>query len=139
MPGPNPNTESIFWGALALDSPEERAAYLQRACRGDEALRAQVEELLAADPKVQSFLESPPLEAQLPRSQAPATPEGSVDQPPARQDPAGAQVGALIAGRYKLLEEIGEGGMGTVWVAEQTQPVRRKVALKLTKAGMDSK
>ena len=49
------------------------------------------------------------------------------------------QAGAIIAGRYKLLEAIGEGGMGTVWVAEQTEPVRRKVALKLVKAGMDSK
>src|SRR5205814_6825202 len=53
--------------------------------------------------------------------------------------PSGEQVGTVIAGRYKLLEEIGEGGMGSVWVAEQTQPVRRKVALKLIKAGMDSK
>jgi len=49
------------------------------------------------------------------------------------------QPGTIVAGRYKLLEAIGEGGMGTVWVAEQTQPVRRKVALKLIKAGMDSK
>src|SRR5208282_1302586 len=49
------------------------------------------------------------------------------------------QAGTIVAGRYKLLEAIGEGGMGTVWVAEQTQPVRRKVALKLIKAGMDSK
>src|SRR5262249_12489991 len=47
--------------------------------------------------------------------------------------------GTVIAGRYKLLERIGEGGMGTVWVAHQTQPVRRKVALKLIKAGMDSR
>jgi WD40 repeat protein/serine/threonine protein kinase/tetratricopeptide (TPR) repeat protein len=53
--------------------------------------------------------------------------------------PQAEGVGTLIAGRYKLLEQIGEGGMGTVWVAEQTQPVRRKVALKLIKAGMDSK
>src|SRR5205085_10945460 len=53
--------------------------------------------------------------------------------------PQAEQVGTLLAGRYKLLEQIGEGGMGTVWVAEQTQPVRRKVALKLIKAGMDSK
>jgi WD40 repeat protein/serine/threonine protein kinase len=54
-------------------------------------------------------------------------------------DSAGERVGMVVAGRYKLLDEIGEGGMGTVWVAEQTQPVRRKVALKLIKAGMDSK
>jgi hypothetical protein len=53
--------------------------------------------------------------------------------------PPGEQVGAVIAGRYKLLEQIAEGGMGTVWIAEQTQPVRRKVALKLIKAGMDSR
>jgi WD40 repeat protein/serine/threonine protein kinase len=55
------------------------------------------------------------------------------------QDSASERVGMVVAGRYKLLEQIGEGGMGTVWVAEQTQPVRRKVALKLIKAGMDSK
>jgi WD40 repeat protein/serine/threonine protein kinase/tetratricopeptide (TPR) repeat protein len=54
-------------------------------------------------------------------------------------DSAGERAGTVVAGRYKLLEQIGEGGMGTVWVAEQTQPVRRKVALKLIKAGMDSK
>ena len=53
--------------------------------------------------------------------------------------PKAEQIGTLIAGRYKLLEEIGEGGMGAVWVAEQTQPVKRKVAVKLIKAGMDSK
>jgi hypothetical protein len=52
---------------------------------------------------------------------------------------SGALPGTVIAGRYKLLEEIGEGGMGTVSVAEQNQPVRRKVAVKLVKAGMDSK
>src|SRR5262249_57855897 len=52
---------------------------------------------------------------------------------------SGAEPGTIIAGRYKLLERIGEGGMGEVWVTKQTEPVQRKVALKLVKAGMDSK
>ena len=50
-----------------------------------------------------------------------------------------ARTGAVLAGRYKLLEEIGEGGMGAVWMAQQTEPVKRLVAVKLIKAGMDGK
>ena len=56
-----------------------------------------------------------------------------------RDLPVSEHPGIIIAGRYKLLEAIGEGGMGSVWVAEQSQPVKRKVALKLIKAGIDSK
>jgi serine/threonine-protein kinase len=116
--------EDIFLAALDKGTPEERAAYLDSACQDDSDLRRRVEHLPAANPKAGSFLEGP------------ARPAGecTVAYVPTRE-----QVGAIISGRYKLLEQIGEAGMGTVWVAEQTQPVRRKVALKLIKQGMDSK
>jgi hypothetical protein len=108
-------TESVF--------AAERAAYLDQACAGDVALRDHVEALLRAHERAGHLLDQP----------APGHPELTAayisDQQP----------GVVIAGRYKLLEEIGEGGMGSIWVAEQTEPVRRKVALKLIKAGMDSK
>jgi serine/threonine protein kinase len=112
--------ESIFAEALAIQGPEERAAYLDRACAGNPALRRSVESLLDAYDAGQ-FLEAP----------APALTD--------RVQTAIGESPDTVIGPYKLLEEIGEGGMGTVWVAEQTQPVRRKVALKLIKAGMDSK
>src|SRR5262245_50880271 len=113
----SPRTESLFWSALAIASPEERARYLDRSCGGDGQLRGQIEELLAAYPKVEGFLEPP--------------------APTVEEAPAAERPGAVI-GRYKLLEMIGEGGMGTVWMAQQTEPVKRLVALKLIKAGMDS-
>jgi tetratricopeptide (TPR) repeat protein len=106
--------------AAAELAAAQREAYLAAQCGGDAELRAAVKRLLAAHDQPASVLDRPGLEqtgAHIPRE----------------------QVGTIIAGRYKLLEEIGEGGMGAVWVAEQTQPVRRKVALKLIKAGMDSK
>ncbi len=114
------NARDIFLAALER-TPAERAAYLDEACAGDAALRQRVEALLRAHDEPGAFLS----EAQADASTTAA--------------PMPTLVGTVIAGRYKLLEEIGEGGMGTVWVAEQTQPVRRKVALKLIKAGMDSK
>ena len=109
-----------FLAAAELPAAE-RAAYLTAHC-GEAGLRTAVERLLAAHDQPASVLNRPV---------------------PGGPDQTGAYVprelpGVVIAGRYKLLEAIGEGGMGTVWVAEQTQPVRRKVALKLIKAGMDS-
>ncbi|MFL5246097.1 MAG: protein kinase domain-containing protein [Gemmataceae bacterium] len=116
--------EDLFLAALQKNSPEERAAFLDAACKDDPEVRRRVERLLEAHPKAGSFLEGP--------------------SPPAREEtaafvPTGEHVGALIAGRYKLVEPIGEGGMGTVWVAQQTEPIKRFVAVKLIKAGMDSK
>jgi serine/threonine protein kinase len=112
--------EEIFVAALAKVSPQERAAFLDGACQGDLELRRQVERLLDAHPKGK-VLEPPPVRG------------GEATYVVAEHS------GAVVAGRYKLLEPIGEGGMGSVWAAEQTQPVRRKVAIKLIKAGMDSK
>src|SRR6266849_243834 len=123
MSGPSV-VEDIFLAALEKGTPEERAAFLNATCKDDSELRRRVERLLEAHPKAGGFLEGP------------ARPAG---EETVAYVPTGEQAGAFIAGRYKLLEQIGEGGMGTVWVAEQTQPVRRKVALKLVKAGMDSK
>ncbi len=112
----------IFISALQRDDPKDRRAYLERACEGDEGMRQRIQALFGAFEQAGSFLGSP----------APA-PEGTLELPPAVEVP-----GAVI-GPYKLLQQIGEGGMGTVYMAEQTRPVQRKVALKIIKAGMDSR
>jgi len=114
--------EAIFDAAIRLRSPAERTAYLSQACGGDSALRAEVEELIEAHDQAGDFLEIPAIEKELPS-------EG---------DPRAEGPGTLI-GRYKLLEKIGEGGFGVVYMAEQTEPVRRRVALKIIKLGMDTK
>jgi serine/threonine protein kinase/Tfp pilus assembly protein PilF len=114
--------EEIFHQALARGRPEERAAFLEQACAGDPALRASVEALLRANVGATGFLDQP----------APA-PVVTVDEQPVGEGP-----GSVI-GSYKLLEQIGEGGFGVVFMAEQTQPVRRKVALKVLKPGMDTR
>jgi serine/threonine protein kinase len=111
--------QSIFLAALDLATPAERLAYLKGACGADAALMANVQALLAAHDKG-GFLAMAPL-------------EGTVDYRPITEGP-----GAVI-GQYKLMEQIGEGGFGLVFVAEQQHPVRRKVALKVVKPGMDSR
>ncbi len=123
MPETADRTESLFAAAVAL-APEERGAYLERECSGDPALRDRVLALLRAHDRAGHVIDRPV--------------NGDPDQT-AGYAPTSEQPGTIIAGRYKLLEEIGQGGMGTVWAAEQTTPVRRKVALKLIKAGMDSR
>jgi serine/threonine-protein kinase len=112
--------ERIFWDAAQIAAADERGAYLDRVCAGDVALRRKVEQLLAAKAEAESFLESPAV-------RLPATVDGVGEGP------------GTVIGPYKLLEQIGEGGFGVVFMAEQQQPVRRKVALKLLKAGMDSR
>jgi serine/threonine protein kinase len=115
------NERSIFDAALDISDAAERAAYLDQACGGQPALRQHIDELIAAQEKLGSFLVQPP-----------AGLRGTMPY-----EPAGETVGAKI-GPYKLLQKIGEGGMGVVYMAEQLEPVRRKVALKIIKPGMDS-
>src|SRR5262245_35748159 len=120
--------EAIFFAALEKPTAGERVPYLDEACGGDADLRRRVERLLAAHPEVGSGLEPPP---QLTRTE--------VGPPESDRCAPVPEAGVVLAGRYELLEAIGEGGMGTVWRVQQTEPVKRLVALKLIKAGMDSK
>ncbi|MFN0207280.1 MAG: tetratricopeptide repeat protein, partial [Planctomycetota bacterium] len=107
----------VFLTLVDLTESAQHIA-LEQACGDDAALRAEVEELLLADREAKGFLS-------LPSGLQPVS--DSVEQP-------GSQIG-----HYKLLEQIGEGGMGTVWMAEQKEPVKRRVALKIIKLGMDTK
>src|SRR4029450_5706192 len=111
MPDASPHVKSIFGRALDMQSPAQRASYLDEACQGNAALRAEVEGLIGAVARAGDFL-------------------GSV---------AVAEEVSGSIGPQKLLEQIGEGGMGLVYMAEQQRPVRRLVALKVVKPGMDSK
>ncbi len=114
--------ELIFAAALEKRSAEERAAFLDDACRGDGQLRVEVEELLRASEQAGTFFESPAWAV-----------TATMDEPGLSEQP-----GSVI-GPYKLLEQIGEGGMGIVFMAEQSRPVRRTVALKVIKPGMDTR
>jgi len=113
--------KEIFGETIEKGTPEERAAYLDGACGKDVSLRRRVEDLLAKHFQQDSFMKKPAVEGSptvvLPISEGP---------------------GAVI-GRYKLLEKLGEGGFGAVYVAEQKEPVKRRVALKIIKLGMDTK
>src|SRR5688572_3529134 len=123
-------------GEIFLEAREmpvaKRTAFLVGACGKDLALRAKVEALLRADVEAGSFMAAPSKAgAQADAKLGDAQP---ADAAAASSEQAGAQIG-----RYKLLEKIGEGGMGTIWMAEQREPVRRRVALKIIKLGMDTK
>jgi len=133
------------------DLPEEQLqTALDRACGADAELRAEVEALLGAERAAGDFLANPTAGAEArpadpaaslaadarasePQPSGLATPESATPEL-ATFETAGAQIG-----RYKLLEQIGEGGMGTIWMAEQREPVKRRVALKIIKLGMDTK
>src|SRR5262249_25753542 len=115
-----PDVEVIF-NAARQKPPYERGVYLDQACWGDPALRQRVEQFLAAQAELGSFLESPAPELDVTR-----------DLPGVTERPG------TVIGPYKLLEQIGEGGFGVVFMAEQLHPVRRRVALKVLKPGMDT-
>src|SRR5262245_30845950 len=119
MSKPHPEEEEVFHAALEL-LPSERRAYLEQRCGADRALHARVSALLGALNEAGAFLETPPL----------------ADVPSEVQTIEGP--GSTI-GPYHLIERIGEGGFGVVFLAEQHVPIRRRVALKVIKPGMDTR
>ncbi len=126
MPLDPARVQAVFLAAVESKDPAERAKILDARCADNAELRGRVEALLTANDQSDELPNAGTIDFGGERR---ATVIGSIH----------AAAGKTIAGRYRLLEEIGEGGMGTVWVAEQTQPVRRRVALKLIKPGMDSR
>jgi serine/threonine protein kinase/tetratricopeptide (TPR) repeat protein len=113
--------KAIFLAAIDEHTPDQWPAFLEQACAGDVHLRAEVEKLLRAHTQMGSFHEVTEAEV-----------------PAAIDSPLSERPGSVI-GPYKLLEQIGEGGFGVVFMAEQQQPIGRRVALKILKPGMDSK
>jgi serine/threonine protein kinase len=116
------NERKIFSEALQISDLAERAAYLEKACGHDGEKRRRIEELLAEERGLGNFLESPAVAVAMTAEVSTLT------------ERLGSQIGP-----YKIREQLGEGGMGAVYVAEQTEPVKRKVALKIIKPGMDSR
>jgi serine/threonine protein kinase len=113
--------QSIFIEALEKEDPAERAAFLDQVCAADSALRRRIEKLLQRHEQAGNFLEP-----------AAPSPVATVDEPLTERP-------GTVIGPYKLLEQIGEGGFGVVFMAQQQHPVRRKVALKVIKPGMDTR
>src|SRR5690242_5110952 len=116
--------DAIFCAAVELGSPAERQAYLDRVCGGDAAMRLRLQRLLEAHDRAGGFLDTPaPGLTYLAQQGAPHI---------------AIEPGTMI-GPYRVLKQIGEGGIGIVFLAEQLQPVQRRVALKVIKLGMDTK
>ena len=115
---PPPRQRQIFLGALEIATSSDRITYIERECQGDATLRSAVDKMLEESDQLGSFLEQPP----------------AVELQTWREGKRSEHIGP-----YKLLQEIGEGGCGVVYMAEQERPVKRRVALKVIKLGMDTK
>jgi serine/threonine protein kinase len=115
------DSDTLFGQAIEIASPEERALFLQKACADDPELWSELEKLVRYHFRAGSFLESP------------------ATQVVANHDGLAAESPDMMLGAYQLVEKIGEGSFGVVFLAEQTQPVRRKVAVKILKPGMDTR
>ena len=122
MNAPQNDVKTVFGHAVEIEDETARATYLDRACGANPQLRAEVESLLRAHQMAEGFLKKP-----------------AVSQSETFVDHSDLDGEGTIIGHYKLLEQIGEGGMGVVFMADQQQPVRRRVALKIIKPGMDTR
>ncbi len=125
------NEETIFNQAIELSDAGARQEFLDRACAGDERLRRRVDALLRANDLAGDFMDQPVAQKVLAE-------EGIVDVTPQTLEQLGDKPGDHI-GAYRLIELLGEGGMGEVFRAEQTEPVKRDVALKIIKPGLETK
>ena len=128
--------QALFDACLELSDPGLRAAFLEKTCAGDPALRARLDALLSAHAEAAAFFDfTPPVPDIAPdaRGPAPASPDTTLDinETLVGTDP-------LRIGRYRIVERLGEGGCGVVYLAEQDEPVRRQVALKIIRLGMDT-
>src|SRR5262245_11656977 len=121
MPADVHKARELFLHAVGTLRPEQWDDYVTATCGNDVELAEQVRRFLQVHRDAGSFLEAPA-----------ASLVGTLDEPV-------REVTDAVIGPYKLVQPIGEGGMGTVWMAQQTEPVKRVVAIKLIKAGMDSK
>ncbi len=149
MDRPENDVKAIFIAALDYEPGPGRAAYVESACADNADLRRRVEDLLAAHERADQVLGTGepvtlgPITghtaAEATRAEMPATDASSSPTSITAEHQGTSATDVLIAGRYTLQQRIGEGGMGDVWVAKQTEPVKRKVALKLIKTGMDSR
>src|SRR5262245_59755155 len=122
MTASRPDNEVIFHAARDIPDPDRRREYVRETCGGTGVRVAHLEALLAAADAPDSLLDRPA------GSDSVATIDHRI-----------AVSAGTVIGPYKLIEQIGEGGMGTVWMAQQTEPVKRLVALKVIKPGMDSR
>ena len=126
--------DAVFFTALNLSDLEQRKLFLDQACAGNPELRAAVEELLSAQGNAEHFFAKGASAFNLPADEIPSALKEGISEKVFLDEPIGTRVGP-----YKLLQKLGEGGCGVVYMAEQEKPVRRRVALKVIKLGMDTK
>ena len=118
----NSRTDALLLKALQFPAGAERDAFLAEVCQDDAALRGQLDVMIEHDAAADAFFDE---------LATVSTPSGATSMP-------GEKPGDVI-GRFKLIRIIGEGGFGTVWMAEQNEPVQRQVALKIIRIGMDTR